>query len=232
MQSRLPFIAIFTLYSVQAGISKDILPDLLARMDQAANSFSAMTAKATIVQHTDVINENDTESAAVLMKKVGPNQVEGLLDFTEPASSRRTVNFSGREARIYYPKIKTVQIYDLGNFGEQIDQFIMMGFGTSGSELAKAYTMKVLGSESVNGGRGIKVELVPKSDDVRNKYVTKIEMLVPEQGGPYPLQEKIYQPSGDYRLVTYTDLKINPPLKPDAAKLKVPTGVKLVYPQK
>lgn len=232
MQARLPLVAICALLGVAEGISKDTLQDVLARMDQAAASFQSMTARATIVQHTDVIDENDTESAGVIMKKLGQNQVEGLLDFTEPANSKRTVSFSSRQAQIYSPKIKQVQIYDLGTFGEQIDQFIMMGFGTSGTELAKSYTMRVLGTESLNGQSTVKLELIPKSDDVRNKYVTKIEMSVPDQGGPYPLQEKIYQPSGDYRFITYSDLKINPKLKSDAVKLKVPAGVQTVYPQK
>jgi outer membrane lipoprotein-sorting protein len=46
------------------------------------------------------------------------------------------------------------------------------------------------------------------------------------------LQEKIYEKSGNYRLVTYSEMKINEPLKPDALKLKLPSGVKTEYPQK
>src|SRR5690349_19352640 len=127
MHVRLLLIAVFTLCAARAGISKDNLQDVLSRLDQAAASFQAMTAKSTAVQHTDVLNENDTESTSVVMRKAGPNQVEGLLDFTEPANAKRTVSFSSRQAKIYYPKLKTVEVYDLGTFGEQIDQFIMIG---------------------------------------------------------------------------------------------------------
>jgi hypothetical protein len=60
-----------------------------------------------------------------------------------------------------------------------------------------------------------------------------LELWIPEQGGPYPVREKISQPSGDYRLVTYSGLKINPPnLKPDALRLKTPAGVKIEHPGK
>ena len=200
-------------------------------MDEAASKFQAMMARATFVTHTDVINENATESGNVVMKKAGSNSVQALLDFTEPASSRRTVTFSGRKAQIYYPKIKTVQNFDLGKGGEQIDQFVMLGFGTSGTELAQAYGMKVLGQETLNGQLAIKLELTPKSEEAKH-YVTRLEMWVPDHGAPYPLQEKVYEPSGDYRLITYTDLKINPPIKSDALKLKLPFGVKQEYPQK
>ena len=226
MQARLPLIVVFMLCVARAGISKDSLQDVLARMDQAAASFQSMTAKSTVVQHTDVINENDTESTNVVMKKVGPNLVEGLLDFTEPANAKRTVSFSSRQAKIYYPKLKTIEVYDLGTFGEQIDQFIMIGFGTSGAELARSYIVKLVGEDSVSGQAAIKLELLPKSEDAK-KYVTKIELWVPDHGAPYPVQEKILEPSGDYRLITYSDTKINPPLKADAVKLKVPAGVKI-----
>jgi len=231
MQARLLLTAILTLCGVLGAVPKDTLQDVLARMDDAASKFQAMTAKAVFVTHTDVINENATESGNVVMKKAGQNSVQALLDFTEPANSRRTATFAGRKAQIYYPKIKTVQVFDLGKGGEQIDQFIMLGFGTSGTELAKSYAMKVIGSETMNGQQTTKLDLTPKSEEAK-RYVTRLDMWVPDHGAPYPIQEKVYEPSGDYRLITYSDLKINPPIRSDALKLKLPSGVKTEYPQK
>src|SRR5262249_44281119 len=95
----------------------------------------------------------------------------------------------------------------------------------SGAELAKSYEVKLTGAETLGGQAVTKLELLPKSADAK-KYVAKIELWIPANGAPYPVQEKIYEPSGDYRLITYSDVKINPPLKADAVKLKVPSGVK------
>jgi len=211
--------------------SNDALRDVLARMDQAAVSFKGMTAKATIVEHTNVIDENTTESANMTIKKTGPDQAELLLDFTDPPESRRSVIIAGRKLQIYFPKINTVQVYDLGKGGEQIDRFIMLGFGTSGTELAKSFNVTVTGTEALKGSPSIKLALIPTSDEAK-KYITKIEMWVPDHGAPYPLQEKIYEPSSDYKLTSYSDVKINPELKPDALKLKLPKGVKTEYPQR
>ncbi len=125
-----------------------------------------------------------------------------------------------------------MQIVDLGKHGEKLDQFIMIGFGTSGTELAKDYSMKLLGNETVKGQQAvpaIRVELIPRIAEAR-QYVTKIELWIPPAGDPYPVQEKISQPSGDYRVVNYTDLKINPPLSADALQLKLPAWVKTEYP--
>jgi outer membrane lipoprotein-sorting protein len=205
------------------------LDQVLARMDRAAKDFKAVTAQVTYVTHTEVLNEDDKETGAITMKKVHSGEVQGLVDFTSP--DRKTWAFGKRTAEEYLPKLKTVQVFDLKKHGEQIEQFIMIGFGTSGSELAKDYDMTVLGTEAWQGQQTVHLQLVPKSADAK-QYIKTLELWIPAQGGPYPLHEKINEPSGDYRLVTYSDLKINPPLPTDALKLKLPPGVETVYPGK
>src|SRR5262249_40351593 len=153
----------------------------------------------TYVTHTDVLNEDTTETATVVMKKVQNGEVAGRVDFTSP--DVKTVAFEKRRVQIYYPKIKTLQIYDLDKHGEQLDKFLMLGFGTTGTELAKDYSMKVLGTEPLKGADGagaVRLQLVPKTGEAR-QYVSMVELWVPQQGDPYPLREKISQPSGDYR---------------------------------
>ena len=87
----------------------------------------------------------------------------------------------------------------------------------------------MLGTENLHGQPAIHLQLIPKAAEAR-QYVQKLELWIPEQGDPYPLREKIFEPSRDYRLVTYSGLKINPPLQPDALNLKLPPGVKTEYP--
>ena len=209
--------------------ANDTLQQVLTRMDKAANDFKSMTAQVNWITHTEVLSENDKETGSVTMKKVQPGEVQALVDFTSP--DRKTVTFEKRKYQEYLPKLKTVQIFDLTKQGEQIDKFIMIGFGTSGMELAKDYDVSMLGTANVSGQTSIHLQLIPKAPDAR-QYVQKLELWIPEQGDPYPLQEKIFEPSGDYRRVTYSDLKINPPLQPDALQLKLPPGVKIEYPGK
>ena len=219
------------LFALPAGAS-DALQELRARLDKAAADFHAMTAQVVYITHTAVLDENMTETGNVVMKKLQAGEVQGLVDFVTP--DKRTVTFEKRRLQIFYPKAKLLDIWDLDKHGDQLDQFLMIGFGTSGTSLARDYGMKVLGTEPVKeqqGATGIRLELIPKDAEAR-KYVTKVELWLPQTGDPYPLQEKISQPSGDYRLVLYKDLKINPVLKPDALELKLPPGVKKEYPGK
>lgn len=221
-------VSVFALTLVGAPVN----PEVLQRLDSSAAHFLSMSATVTYLTHTDVIDENSTETGQVVMKKVAPGEVQGLINFTAP--NQRTVTFEKRSVQIYYPKIKTLQVYDLEEHGEQLDKFLMIGFGTSGSELAKDYTMTVVGTEATKaaaGGQAIHLELIPKSGKAR-EYVKKLDLWIPEHGEPYPLTEKITEPSGNSRTMTYADLKINPPLPPEALKLKLPAGVKTEHPGK
>jgi len=231
MQTRLRGFVVCLILAGPAtlGATSDNLQQVLARMDKAANDFKSMTAQVTYVTHTDVLNEDDKETGTVTMKKVLPGEVQGLVDFTSP--DRKTITFEKRKFQEYLPKMKTVQVFDLAKHGEQLDKFLMIGFGTSGMELAKDYDVTALGTENVNGHSAIHLQLIPKAPDAR-QYVQKLDLWIPDQGDPYPFREKIFEPSGDYRLVTYSDLKINPPLQPDALQLKLPPGVKTEYPGK
>jgi outer membrane lipoprotein-sorting protein len=217
---------------LQAAGAKENVQEMVARMNKAAGEFKSMNANVTYVTHTDVLNEDSTETGTVVMKKVQAGEVQVRIEFITP--DVKTVTVDMRRFQVYLPKLKTLQIYDLANHGEQFDQFVMIGFGTSGTELARDYDMKVLGTEPVKGQEGVAavhLQLIPKTGEAR-QYVKKLELWIPEQGDPYPLQEKITEPSGDYRLVTYSGLTINPPLKPDAMQLKLPSGVKTEYPGK
>jgi outer membrane lipoprotein-sorting protein len=211
------------------GIAKDNLQEILSRMDKAASEFKSMTAQVTHVTHTDVLNDDSSETGTVIMKKVQPGEVQGRLDFTSPDA--KVITIEKRRVQEYLPKIKTLQIFDLGKHGEQLDKFLMIGFGTSGTEIAANYDVTIAGSEPINGQTLTRLQLIPKNGEAK-QYVKKLELWIPDQGDPYPLREKIFEPSGDYILVTYSDQKINPPLQPDALQLKPPPGVKTEYPGK
>jgi outer membrane lipoprotein-sorting protein len=229
MRSRAFTPVLLIALSASAVTPKDVEP-ILARMDKAAGEFRSMTAHVTNVTHTDVINENSTETGTVVMKKVQAGEVQGLIEFL--GRDIRTIAFEKRRLRIYYPKAKTVQEWDLGKHGEQLDQFLMIGFGTSGTSLARDYTVSVVGIETVKGFEGkqtIRLRLVPKTGEAR-EYLKQLELWIPETGDPYPIQEKISAPSGDYRQITYSDLKPNPPLAADALQLKTAPGVTTEYP--
>ena len=82
MRSRAFTILLFLIALPAAPVTpSDAVQSVLARMDKAASEFKSMTARGTYVTHTDVINENSTETGTVVMKKVQPGEVQGLIEF-------------------------------------------------------------------------------------------------------------------------------------------------------
>ncbi len=203
------------------------LDRVLAAMDKASAAFSDMSAKLARVDYTAVINDTTKESGVVRMKRVGARDVRMRIDFAEP--DPRSIVFEKTTAQIYYPKIQTVQVYNLGKQRSLVDQFLLLGFGSSGADLAKSYTLKVAGEEQVGGQPATRLELAPKAASLL-EYLKKAELWIAAAG--YPVQQEFDRPSGDYSRITYSDVQINTHAPDSVFRLNLPKGVKTEYPQK
>jgi outer membrane lipoprotein-sorting protein len=203
------------------------LSDVLARMDKAAASFQSMSASLTQLDHIEVINENETQNATVKLRRSKAGLI-GRVDFSGP--NAKVVAVERRQVQVYYPKSNVVDIYDVGKFGEQLDQFLLLGFGTSGKELEKNYKVRLVGAENVGGHPTWHLELIPKSKQAQDIF-KKADVWI-AQDADYPVREKIHKNDQDYTLITYSDVKLNPPLSDKDLELVLPPGVKRMTPQR
>ncbi len=204
------------------------LPEILKRVDQNAAGFRSMRAKMERIDYTAVLRDASKESGEILLLKKKPGSVAMRIDFTAP--DVKQISYSDKKIQSYLPKINTVQIIDVGKIDGLISQGILIGFGTTAKELQKAYSIKVLGEEAVNGKQATKLELIPKGDSPLMK-LKKIEVWLSVSDG-YPLRQKLYQSSGDYNQATYSDLKVNPDITEQNLRLDMPKNVKKEYPAK
>jgi outer membrane lipoprotein-sorting protein len=203
------------------------LKDVVNHLDQAAKKFQSMSAQISWTKHTDVLNDNSTQTGQAYQAKTAKGPV-GRIDIAAP--DKRGYAFEGRTIQIYYPNAKELHIYDTGAQGEQIEQFLMLGFGSSGTDLQKSYEMRLSGTDDVNGSKAVHMTLIPKSGEAR-KLVKQVDLWISERDY-YPVQEKILEPSGDYNLLVFSSVQINPPFKESDMKLKIPDGVRKIYPQR
>jgi len=227
MRMRATIALVFTTVRLGFPATTESLENVLERMDRAASSFKALSADVKSVQHTAVIDEDNADIGRMLLKR-SKRDMHMLVELTQP--DPKSIAIQGHKVEIYYPKRKTVEEYDIGERRELVNQFLLIGFGTSGKELSAAYHTKVLGRETVGGQASTHLELVPKSVEVL-KNLKKLELWIPESEG-YPIQQKFYLAGGDYKLVTYTNVKVNPSLSDGDLKLSVPKDVKREFPQK
>src|SRR5436190_3422007 len=146
MRAQAAILLILTSALVAATANPESLENVLARMDRAAASFKDLSADVRWVQHTAAINLDAVDTGTILLKR-SKHDIRMRVEFTAP--DRKSLALQGHKLEIYYPNTNTVEEYDTGKYREMLEQFLLIGFGTSGKELASAYTMKVLGSETV-----------------------------------------------------------------------------------
>jgi outer membrane lipoprotein-sorting protein len=205
----------------------ETMADALARMDASAQQFKALSAHMKRMQYTAVLDESSNMEGSVRLKRVKGSTI-GVIEFTKP--DPRTVYVNGKTVQVFYPKANTVEVYDASKYTSNIDQLLLLGFGTTSTELKKSYDFKDGGSEKVDGVNTTRIELTPRGAELK-KLITKIDMWIPE-GQANPVRQKVMQPSKNYELVDYSDVKVNPTLADSEFELKLPAGVKKLYPQK
>jgi outer membrane lipoprotein-sorting protein len=201
--------------------------DILVKMDGAAAKFVSMTSSVSRDSYTKVIDDHSVASGTFALRKSKAGELQMRMDIIKPDPANYA--FHGKKAEIYLPKINTVREYDLGKFSDQVDQFLLLGFGASGHDLQAKYDVKTAGEETVAGQHTFHLELTPKSEKMRQSY-SRIDLWMSESG-EYPVQQKIVEASGNYTLVTYQDVKLNAPLNKDALNLQLPKNVKREHPQ-
>jgi outer membrane lipoprotein-sorting protein len=206
-------------------IRADSLEQVLARMDRAAKDFASVTANVNRVDFTAVLNESTTSNGSLAMRRTKSGN-EALIRFTEP--DPYDWHFSGHTAKKYSPRANTVEVYDTSKLAKA-EKMMLLGFGISASDLRKDYDIKLVGAENVGSLHAARIELTPKSAEVRKNYAAKIELWIPD-GQSSPIQEKVSMPSKDYYQVAYSDLKVNSALPDSAFKLNLPPGVKELHP--
>lgn len=209
-----------------ASASAASLNETLARMDHAAAKFTSLSADIRKVSHTGVIDEDTVDVGTVLMKRPKPHDIRMLLEIKPPDPKQLFID--GRKVQIFYPNSLLVQEYDMSKYKSLLDQFLLLGFGSSSKELESAYSISLGGPEIVAGEKTTRLELIPKSQEML-AHLKRVDLWLSDETG-MPLQQKFYQPGNDYQVATYTNIKINSNLP--ELKLDLPKGVKKEFPLK
>jgi outer membrane lipoprotein-sorting protein len=148
------------------------------------------------------------------------------LNLTGPGA--KTVALDANTVKVFNPKANVVQVYDIGNKRTLVDQYLLLGFGASAADLNKAYNIKYVGQENVSGQPASEIELVPKSPE-QLRQLSKVDLWISDKMG-IPVQQKFWTGSaGDYKLVTYSNIKLNPSLSDKELQLKVPKGAQIEH---
>jgi outer membrane lipoprotein-sorting protein len=217
------FICLALLALAHAGLRAETLTEILARMDQSARNFRTFSANIKRTEYTKVLNDKEEIEGIERVKRTN-GQTVTLVEFHGP--NAQTIRLSAKTADVYYPNAKMVEIWDAGKYAKAANQFLLLGFGTSGAELRKDYDVSLGGTEALGSTRTTRLDLTPKDAETRKKFA-KIELWIPE-GETVPIQVKVTETSQNYNLAVYSNIKVNEPLSDSDLELKVPPDVKKV----
>jgi len=181
----------------------------------SARLFTSATANIRVTSHTAAIDDDDMESGTLIIKRRGPNKLEFLMSYV--GRNALSVALRDNTVEVYTPRNNTIRPYDLRKYRDIVQQLMLLGFGMSGTELASKYQIRNLGSEAIEGQDSTHLDLVPKSPDVL-KQLKRVEIWI-SAASSYPLRQKLYLGGGDYRLVTYSGVRINPKVSWEALEL-------------
>jgi len=200
------------------------LEQVLGQMDAAAARFRTTEASFTWIQYNKVIDDiADTQKGKVYFRRVG-RDIEMAADITEPDT--KLLVFSDSKITVYQPRIEQEDIYDAKSHREEFESFLVVGFGGGGHDMLKSFTVQFLGNEKIGDIQTAKLDLVPKSEDVKRNFAHLVLWIDPARG--VSIQQQLFETSGDYRLAKYSDIQVNQKISDSAFKLKTTSKTKVV----
>lgn len=211
---------------VAAGAPGGGLNSVLSQMDAAAAKFRSAQADLTSDQYEKVVNETDTQGGKAYFRRKN-GEMEMALDITQP--DKKYVLVRDDKAQLYQPNIDQVTEYDINRSNQDVEGMFALGFGGRGHDLLKSFEVKLGGSETIGGVPTQKLLLSAKSPKVRNMFSLITLWVDPTRG--VSLQQRFDEPSGDYRLAKYTNIKLNEKISDDVFKLNTTSATKVVKPQ-
>jgi outer membrane lipoprotein-sorting protein len=213
----------------------DSLDAVTKKMDAAAANFRSVQADFEWDSYEKVINEIDEIQTGTIYFRRSGKEIEMMAvvkqagsDRTKLKSEPKYVLFSKGKIRMYQPKPDQVTEHDLGNNRAELETYLTLGFGGSGQDLVRTFDVTYLGPETIDGAATAKLQLIPKSEKVRNTYKQIFLWIDLDRG--ISVQQQFIQPQGDYRLAKYSSIRMNDKIPDDVFKLKTTSKTQTLSP--
>ena len=213
-----------TLALTAAAAPDTDLENVLTKLDETAAKFRSVQAKFTWTMFNAVINDvAETENGTIYFRR---NAKETQMAAYIEKPDTKQVTFAEGKISVYQPNTATMDVYNATAHREEFETFLVLGFGSGGQEMRKSFDINYGGQEKIDGVDTAKLELVPKSDKIKQHF-TQIILWIDSQRG-ISIQQKIMQANGDYRLAKYSDIQLNQKIADKVFKLKPSDRTKVV----
>ena len=211
------------------------LDAVLKKMDAAAASFRGTQADFEWDTYEKVIDEvDDVETGTIYFRRNGKD-IEMMAEVKKAGSSANSLKtepkyvlFNAGKVQMYQPKPDELTVYDVSKNKADFENYlVVLGFGGSGEDLRKGFDVSYAGEEKVNGVNAAKLQLVPKSEKVRNTYKQIVLWIDPDKG--IAIQQQLFTPDGNYKLVKYSSIQ-EKKIPDDVFKIKTTGKTRTISP--
>src|SRR5262245_24922883 len=184
------------------GVSqaKDDLSAVIAAMNNKAAGFQNLQADFEWETYTSVVQEKDLQKGKSYFRRQG-HDLSAKLDVTDPTPKQ--LLYKDGVVSFYEPKINKVTKREVGKNKADVDAAMSLGFGGTGDDLVKAYDVKFLSWEVLDGVRTAKLELASKNP--QKAFTRAIIWIDPERD--IAVQQQFFN-KDDYRLIHYRNIKL------------------------
>ena len=199
------------------------LEAVLGELNSHASDFHSLSANVERTKVTVVVDDRSTSTGTILVRAD-----KMVLQMNPPDA--RTILKTGDNLYVYTPGLKRVEEYNLGKNRALVDEFMLLGFGTRGTELRKSYQVSLIGESALGNKKAVELQLISKSNTVKDQF-SKIEIWF-DTSTWLPLQQQFYETgSGDYSIVRYSNIVKNPSIRDSEFKTHWPKGTEKIKPQ-
>jgi outer membrane lipoprotein-sorting protein len=202
------------------------LEKVLNQMDVAAAKFQDVQADITADLYTAVVQDHEIQKGKTAFRRAGSSiEMYTQIQTDNGQPSERDILYKNGELDFYQPGVKQETIVSSGANRGEFDSLLATGFGASGKELSATWTVSLQGMETVDGIQTAQLDLIPKQANIRNN-VSHITIWV-DLARDISLKQVMYQPTGDSRTVTYSNIRYNSHPPASLFNLKVVSGTQV-----
>jgi outer membrane lipoprotein-sorting protein len=154
-------------------------------------------------------------------------EIEMMADIKDP--EQKFLLYKDSKLQVYQPRIEQVMEYSAAANHNEIESYLVLGFGGSGQDLIKTFDVAYQGEETIDNVATAKLQLTPKSDKVKN-YFTQAFLWIDLSRG-ISVQQEFMQGQGDRRTAKYSAIKMPAKIGNDVFRLKTTNKTKFVSPR-
>lgn len=201
MRRRSLVVAVMLMCASAHAATDVALDKVLRQMDAASAKFKSAEADLRWDFYEKVVRDTTTQTGTIyfLHGKTG-TEMGAVI-------GPKYLRFANGNGAMFDRVSKKTTPFSAGQDRARAESFLTLGFGGSGKDLEKAWTIKLVGMEAIDGTPTVEMDLTPKEASVANMF-THILIWIDTTRG-ISLKQQSFTPEGDNRTAYYTHVKYN-----------------------